>query len=126
MNRNDTIKTIRDNLKRRSGKAWSVTGGTGTAYGWITIDSPPKRRTAHSRLKPGATTTWPEDYETVDTGEPGGYTTDADRKELAALLGLEAAHCQGVSIPSGNDYYQEYLDRSAGITPTRHGTPYWD
>lgn len=28
--RDDTIKTIRAELKRRSGKTWSVTGGTGT------------------------------------------------------------------------------------------------
>lgn len=45
MDRNEVIKIIRENLKRRSGKAWSVTGGTGTAYGWIKIDAPPKRRT---------------------------------------------------------------------------------
>jgi len=43
MNRNEVIKVIKENLKKRSGKSWSVTGGRGTAYGWITIDSPPSR-----------------------------------------------------------------------------------
>lgn len=126
MNRNETIKAIRDNLKRRSGKAWSVTGGRGTAYGWIRIDAPPARRTAHAVHKAGAIGNAPEDYETKDTGEPNGYMTDADRKELAALLGLDSVHSQGVVIPAANDYYQEYLDRSAGLPPSRIGEPYWD
>lgn len=43
MDRNETIKRIKDALKRRSGKPWSVTGGRGTAWGWITIDAPPAR-----------------------------------------------------------------------------------
>jgi hypothetical protein len=39
------IRRIRAALKRRSGKDWSVTGGRGTGYGWLTIDAPPMRRT---------------------------------------------------------------------------------
>jgi hypothetical protein len=128
MNDRDTaIKTIRDALKRRSGKQWSVTGGRGTAWGWIRIDAPPSRRTAHSRLKAGATNDWPESYETVDTGEPGGYMTPADREELSRLLGLEkTVHCQGESIPAQGNYYQEYIDRAQGKTPSVIGEPYWD
>ena len=37
LSRNAVIKRIRQALKRRSGHVWSVRGGTGTAYGWITI-----------------------------------------------------------------------------------------
>jgi len=39
MDRNETIKTIRAALRRRSGKLWSVTGGRGTAWGWLSIDA---------------------------------------------------------------------------------------
>lgn len=125
--RDDTIKRIRAALKRRSGKDWSVTGGRGTAWGWITIDAPPKRRTLHSvKINPNGSD-YPENYTSKDTGEPGGSMTDADRKELAELLGLnEQAHHQGVSIPASYDYYQEYIDRAEGRTPSVVGKPYWD
>jgi hypothetical protein len=43
--RNETIKAIKTSLQARSGKPWSVTGGRGTAYGWLKIDAPPKRQT---------------------------------------------------------------------------------
>jgi hypothetical protein len=45
IDRDEAIKRIRAALKKRSGKQWSVTGGRGTAWGWIEIDAPPKRRT---------------------------------------------------------------------------------
>ena len=45
MSRSETIKAIKQALQKRSGKQWSVTGGKGTAYGWLSIDAPPKRRT---------------------------------------------------------------------------------
>jgi hypothetical protein len=45
IDRNDAIKRIKSALKKRSGKDWSVTGGKGTAWGWIEIDAPPRRRT---------------------------------------------------------------------------------
>src|SRR2546423_1163620 len=51
--RNGIIKEIKTALETRSGKKWSVTGGKGTAYGWITIDAPPARRTARYLVKPG-------------------------------------------------------------------------
>lgn len=64
------IKRIKTALKERSGKCWSVTVGTGTAYGWLTIDAPPARCTCHAVLKPGALTDYPRDYIEVDTGIP--------------------------------------------------------
>ena len=100
MDRNETIKTIRAALRRRSGKLWSVTGGRGTAWGWLTIDAPPAKR--HG---------------------PGG---DVERAELARLLGLESVHFQGVSIPASHDYWREYIDRAEGRQPAKCGTPYWD
>lgn len=43
--RDDAIQQIKTALKKRSGKTWSVTGGRGTAWGWITVNAPPRRRT---------------------------------------------------------------------------------
>lgn len=103
MNRDETIKTIRANLRRRSGKAWSVKSGRGTACGWITITPPPRRRTAD------------------------GYMSDADRTELGTLLNASGpVHMQGEKVPSSFDYYDEYVDRSAGRTPAKCGQPCWD
>lgn len=126
-NRDATIKEIRTALKRRSGKAWSVTGGRGTAWGWIRIDAPPARSTMRHRVKAGATGYAPGDYEEYDSGLPGGNMLLADREELTKLLGLDrCVHYQGKSIPSGNDYYQEYIDRANGRVPSVYGKQYWD
>ena len=123
--RNVVIARIRAALKRRSGKAWSVTGGSGTAWGWITINAPPARRTAHWVQRPG-TIGNPGDYDNRDTGILGGHLTPADAAELAALLGLEAIHFQGASIAASHDYRREYVDRAEGRTPSVIATPYWD
>jgi hypothetical protein len=100
--RDVTIAAIRTALRRRTGQAWSVTGGRGTSWGWITVTAPPARRTEH------------------------GYLSDVDRAVLADALGLETVHSQGVSIPAGNDYRTEYVDRAEGRQPSRIGVPYWD
>ena len=127
MTRDEVIKEIRSALRRRSGRSWSVTGGRGTAWGWIRIDVPPSLRTSHAVLKVGAVTSRPEDYEEIDTGEPGGDMTKADRAILGDLLGLPGpVHCQGESIPSGGDYYEEYVDRANGRKPAKCGKIYWD
>ena len=127
MDRNETIKRIRAALKKRSGKPWSVTGGRGTAWGWINITAPPKRRTGHAVQKPGTVGANPEDYEYKDTGEPNGDLTPGEQDELGRLLGLDNPVChQGESIPAGHDYWQEYIDRAEGRKPSVIGTPYWD
>lgn len=60
-------------------------------------------------------------------GGGGYYLSREDGEELARLLGLPArVHPQDQSIPTGNDYYQEYVDRAEGRRPTVHGKPYWD
>lgn len=101
--RDVAIARIRAALRRRTGRAWSVTGGRGTSWGWIRISAPPARRVGF------------------------GYMTDTDRTELATALGLDRpAHVQGVSIPAGSDYRVEYVDRAEGRAPSRIGVPYWD
>lgn len=99
--RDTVIATIRAELRRRSGKSWSVTGGRGTAWGWITIQAPPARR-------------------------HGGYMTDTDQAELAALLGLRAVTPQGVLVPDRKNYRIEYVDRASGRKPSVAGVPDWD
>lgn len=96
-----TIKILRSELRRRSGKAWSVTHGRGTSWGWITVTAPPARRTRY------------------------GSMTEEDQAELGELLGMTAHH-QGVLIPASQAYRREYLDRARGLTPATVGTPYWD
>lgn len=128
--RNEAIARIRAALKRRTGKAWSVTGGTGTAWGWITVDAPPRRRTWQTRPLPhnsGGNLPGKEDWEEYDSGQPGGYTSPAERAELAKALGLERpCHRQGQDIAASGDYYTEYVDRAEGRPPRCIGRPYWD
>jgi hypothetical protein len=99
--RDEAISLIRAGLKARSGKPWSVKGGRGTAWGWISVDAPPARQ--------------------ID-----GETTQAERVELATLMGLPTVHCQGISIAASCAYYREYVDRAEGRTPQEIAQPYWD
>lgn len=108
--RSQAITDIRAALRRRSGKSWSVTGGRGTAYGWIYITSPAARRES-SRM------------------------SRADCQELHNLLGLAHEYClchrqlvgdQNIQVPAGPDYYAEYIDRAAGREPRVLAHPYWD
>lgn len=126
LDRADVIKAIRTALKRRTGKTWSVTGGTGTGWGWLRIDAPPKRRTArwvdNGRKDDMGYTA----YDLEDIGEAGGYITPEDQAILCDALGLERVHHQGVSIPSGGDYWEEYINRAEGRSVRKHGEQYWD
>jgi hypothetical protein len=114
MTRNETIAQIKAALKARTGKSWSVTGGSGTAWGWLKIDVPPKARIY----------TW--EGKLAQEGEYGHVMSAEARAELAQVLGLESVHAQGVSIPSGGGYYEEYIARAQGKTPTVYGERYWD
>lgn len=128
--RNATIKAIRAALKRRSGKAWSVTGGRGTAWGWIHIEAPPARRTFKHREKAGVNgyqANWKDQFEEYDSGEPGNGMSEAETQELARLLDISAGQASGgVGIPASYDYRREYIDRAEGRTPSVIGEPYWD
>ena len=128
LSRDEAIKRIRAGLKARRANGdptWSVTGGKGTAWGWITIDAPPSARTYRHVLDPGSPDRY-EFYREVDSHKAHGHASPALRARLAELLGLPVIHQQGVSIPASNDYYQEYVARAEGRTPERLGTPYWD
>ena len=98
----EAVSRIRKALKQRSGKAWSVTKGRGSVWGWIYISLPDHQLTEFAELPESA------------------------RKELAGLLGLDSVHQQGVNIPDGSDYRQEYVDRAEGRAPSVIGKPYWD
>jgi hypothetical protein len=102
--RTNTITAIRAVLKERSGKVWSVTGGTGTAWGWIRILSVPMRRDEH------------------------GAMTDADRDELTRLLGHDRPiHHQGESIPAASDFRRVAIQQAAyGSANGETATAYWD
>jgi len=128
MDRNETIASIKASLKNRSKKTWSVTGGQGTAWGWIRITAPPSRRTWEYREVYGSRSpTSQAVYESFDTGKPGSGMGPSDREELGTLLGLgKPADSSGESVPASDAYYQEYVDRAAGRTPTKLGTQYWD
>ncbi len=125
--RNETIQRIRKALKARSGKAWSVTGGRGTAWGWITVEAPPSRRTWAHRLKAGAIMDRPEDYEAYCCGESDRCMSPEDQAELAQLFGMDVRMCnQNVSIPASSDHYREYIERAEGRTPAKIAQDYWD
>jgi hypothetical protein len=93
LGRDEAAKAIRVSLRFRSGRAWSVTVGRGTVWGWLTITAPPSRR------------------------EEGGSTMRVeDRAELARLLGLgEMVHAQGVMVCP--EERSEYVDRARGDAP---------
>lgn len=131
MDRSEAIAKIRAGLKARSGKAWSVTGGRGTSWGWLKIDAPPARCTWEHRPRAGFTVhsapPGAEGWEEFDSGRPGHNMSPAERAELASLLGLsEPVHIQGVSIPASSTYWAEYVDRAEGRVPAKCGEPYWD
>lgn len=102
--RDEAITAIRAALRERTGRPWTVTGGRGTGWGWITLHAPPKRRGRFD------------------------YMGDDDRTVLAEALGLTLADVgqQGVVIPAQGDYRCEYVDRARGVTPITLGRPGWD
>lgn len=104
LSRTEAITLIREALKKRSGKTWSVTGGKGTAWGWITVTAPPKRRVE------------------------GGYAmSEADCIELGELLSLgHPAHCQGETIPASGAYRMHYVALAMGLESLTDARPYWD
>jgi hypothetical protein len=136
VDRDDAIRIIRDALKKRSGKTWSVKGDRGTAWGWITITAPPKRRVAHipnpdyhcEHAQPCHECP-PAYFEGPANDRHGAwYMSETDRHELGELLGLSRpAHCQGVSIAAASDYRRFYIARALGL-PDAGTSPqqYWD
>ena len=126
--RNETISEIKSSLRLRSKEKWSVTGGKGTAWGWISITAIPSHRTWGSRPLPHNTNQIPgsENWEEYDTGKPNQNLSPYQIAELKYLLADCSVGRDGVSIPSSSDYYQEYTERAAGLPVTKLATPYWD
>ena len=120
--RSVVTKRIKAALKRKTGKTWSVTGGRGTGYCWLTVHSPKSRRVAH-KINPDwngfdsipvcvaktGRTPW-IDY-ISENGDENCYMSDQDREELARVFGLNhPAHHQGHSIsPDDWERYMEYI-----------------
>ena len=127
--RAEAIKAIRDGLKRRSGKAWSVKGDRGTAYGWLTISAPPKRCTARD-VPTGELDEYGNPVYELRGGivsDGGAYMTPEDSAELAALLGLDGpVNCQGHSVAASTGHYIEAIARAEGRKPSSYGVRYWD
>lgn len=97
--RKEAIARIRTALRARSGRSWSVTGSTGTAYGWITVSSLPRQRADHD------------------------YMTFEDCETLGLLMGQrDPAHCQGISISP--DHRELYVDFAEGRR-AMDGRPVW-
>jgi len=99
--RGDTIRIIRAELNRRTNRTWSVTGGRGTSWGWITVTAPPARRVEF------------------------GFIGADDAEVLAAALGFESVHCQGWSIPASRAHRIEAIDRARGLA-AKPTPAYWD
>lgn len=125
MERAQVIATIKSALQKRSGKTWSVTGGKGTSWGFLTISAPPARCTWRHRLKKGANNDYPESWEGYDSIAGNGDITPTERAELGQLLGLDRpVHSQGLKVCSQD--WQNYIDRAEGRKPTKPDYEYMD
>jgi hypothetical protein len=98
--RSAVTKLIKTFLKARTGRTWSVTGGTGTAYGWLHIKAPQAR---------------------LD-----GYRASMDDKVMLALaLGLEHP-TEDFSVAASGGHWLAALQRAAGLEVTGSEAQYWD
>lgn len=99
--RSELILAIRAALGRRSGgMRWAVTGGEGTAWGWLSIGAPRIERIYDS------------------SGNRGGFGMSLERRKLLAqLLGLPRVDSHGVRVPAGDAAWAEAFDRAAGRAP---------
>jgi len=98
--RNNVMQRIRQALAAR-GFRYSVTGGRGTAWGWISIDL------------------LPSDIRTM---------TPEQRREAYRWLNkhLGLTGCDGASVPASTAHYREYVERAEGKVPTKIAEAYWD
>lgn len=122
--RDTAIDYIKAHLEKRTGIKWSVRGGKGTAWGWITINALPKNCTWH-HVKMDAPV-GDKEYELRNTGEKNGYMGPELQATLAKALGIESVHYQGVSIPASGNHRIEYCQRAAGEEVSVIGEQYWD
>lgn len=121
IDRPEAIKRIKKALKEITGRTWSVTGGRGTAWGWLTIAAPPRRRIGHTpnpkwkHWEPG--TKEPAYFENPDA--PKGerwYTSGDDGQTLGDIFDKSHGHWhQGISVsPDSREYYVLLAEEKAG------------
>ncbi len=97
--RDAVIKELRRLLKDRTGRTWSVTGGRGSSWGWISVSAPPKRREKFQLTE--------DDYATL-------------RDIFGRMVGTT-----GYNVPDSSDHRAEALRLAAGLE-AHHAEPYWD
>lgn len=99
-NRSEVTKMIKGFLKARTGRDWSVTGGTGTAWGWLRITAPKGRK--------------------VDF-----RATMEDQILLGLAMGCDWPQ-EAFSVASSDGHWLAALQRAAGLEVTGSEVPYWD
>lgn len=99
-NRSEVTKMIKGFLKARTGRDWSVTGGTGTAWGWLRITAPKGRK--------------------VDF-----RATMEDQILLGLAMGCDWPQ-ESFSVASSDGHWLAALQRAAGLEVTGSEVPYWD
>lgn len=118
IDRKDAVKRIKAALKKKTGRVWSVSGGRGTAWNWLRVQAPKKRRVSH-KVNPNCDrTVYPLPLgeslyiEYVDKDGTNYYTGDADCEALAQAFGLNRkAHFQGLNIsPDEREFYVERVE----------------
>lgn len=89
---NEVTKRIKAALKRKTGKTWSVTGGRGTGWDWITVQAPKSRRIS-CRENPDYVDPWetPNEQRYFEYRRKDGknrFTSREDCEELALAFGF--------------------------------------
>lgn len=103
--RKEAVRRIKAALRRKTGKTWSVHGGRGTAWGWLTVEAPKSRRVAH---KENPAYEWRDFLDTgelpyiecaADENRGAWYTSVADCQLLTQAFDLSRkVHYQGLLI----------------------------
>jgi len=129
LDRNEVVKRIKAALRRKTGRTWSVHGGRGTGWGWITVEAPKGRRVSH-KANPDCADPFnaPYDERVIEYVREDGrnsYTSLADCIELAEAFGFDKpTHCQGISIsPDGWERYAALVEADHSAEPEEEPKP---
>ena len=116
LDRSEVVKRIKAALKCKTGKTWSVHGGCGTAWGWLTVEAPKSRRVS-VKDNPAYVDPWETPgelryFEYIRENGENYFTSRAACAELALAFGLsEPTHYQGLQIaPEKWEYYLELAE----------------
>ena len=109
----------------------SAPGARGTVWAWITIAAPPARCTGRDRLKAGAASKLPDDYEVMDTGDPGGIHEFSSLARPKHFPPNPCSHNRGFSLSDSRISAFRQIDhqskdfsvpRLCGVKPRRNVT----